>query len=213
MASRSPTTDLPRHGPFDLSSVLSTAAPPLPWQKRTIPAATVCRVGRAGGQVVAAQIAPTATGTEIICTMPSVPAPQEMIVQHSLNGQQYVGHEITSQNFTFHSPMEAIGVAPRSGPVDGATDVLLRLNNVSLSAQQLLTTLHPQFSCRFQDTLVPAQLDAPPPLLGDPSNTSWPNEVHANLSAHYDYLDLNAKSNQSGESLKARNSQHHRYIK
>ena len=58
----------------------------------------VCRVGGAGGQVVAAQIAPTATGTEIICTMPSVPAPQELIVQHSLNGQQYVGHEITSQN-------------------------------------------------------------------------------------------------------------------
>ena len=133
---------------------------------------------------------------ELLCEMPSVPTPGDTTVELSLNGQQYLGSsDGFDQRFTYHSPMRTIGVAPSSGPAAGKTDILLRLDNVSLSARQLLVELTPEIVCRFGDIWHRARLDEPPPALGNPSNATpvfGPNQVHANLSSHYSLPAINA---------------------
>lgn len=151
----------------------------------------VCRVGDAAeAQLVPVQwshadaedrLAQEYDGAELMCAMPSVAETRDFGVGLSMNGQQYQGHAHGyAQAFTYHAQMRAIGIAPVSGPVGGATDVLVRLDNVSLSARQLLATLLPAYVCRFDDIWQPARLDAPPLPLGEPSNAT---EVRRAVSA------------------------------
>lgn len=174
----------------------------------------ICRVGDAAdGQLVPAQRTHQAqeggnTTDLLMCSMPSVPETRGFNVALSLNGQQYLGPtQGYQQSFTFHSQMQSTGVAPCTGPAEGATDVLVRLENVSLSAVQLLAALAPQYVCRFDERWQPATLEVPPLPLGEPSNASMPfgpNAVHANLSSHYDLDALNRTCLSRGADLTSR---------
>lgn len=81
-------------------------------------------------------------------------APGSATLEVSPNGQQYAEAD---RNFSFHSPMVATGVAPSSGPVEGGTRVLMRVENVSLTARQLIAELAPHYFCRFDETWRPVR--------------------------------------------------------
>ena len=162
-------------------------------------AAYVCRIGGATGQLVPAQLAPKQsdhTNSSVVCAMPPVPNASDHQIELSLNGQQFFEEEAGwQQSFAYHSPMRTIGVAPASGPTDGGTEVLLRLENVSLTARQILSLLEPHFVCHFHDILIDAELSQPPPALGQQSSESEPfepNAVHGNYTSHYDTVALNS---------------------
>ena len=121
----------------------------------------ICRFGRrhtfdANGTAVeaeAGQLVPGALGAaghataegDALCTTPKVPAIGSTAVELSLNAQQYGAVALP---FAYHAPIVTVGVAPRTGPVVGATDVLVRLGNVSLTAAAL-GALPLRCVCRF----------------------------------------------------------------
>ena len=131
----------------------------------------VCRIGGAGGQLVVAQLTermPALSSTaheagggdgggrvsdadeQLVCPMPSMPSIGAAMIELTANGQQYapLGHS----NFTFHSPMLVTGAVPLTGPTAGGTNLLMRLENVSLTARQLVALLDPHYVCRFDET-------------------------------------------------------------
>ena len=150
----------------------------------------------AGGGTAAE--AASAASAELTCTMPSTPRDALAAIELSLNGQQYMGAaDGFDQRFAYHSPMNTIGVAPFTGPAAGSTELIVRLDNVSLSARQLLAEHVPQYICRFDERWHVATLDEPPPFIGAAGNAtaidgSTVHVVVSNLSSHYAFASLNA---------------------
>ena len=150
-----------------------------------------CRFGGSTGEMIPSLLtrvpADSSVQPEITCAVPaaivgatptaSQPAP--LMVEFSLNGQQFVS---AVQPFTYHYPMQSVEIVPSAGPVAGDTDVLLRVSGVSLSSWELQQALKPSLRCRFHDLEQPAIWSSMPPRFNESTlinatNTSMINDT------------------------------------
>ena len=83
--------------------------------------------------------------SRISCVAPSTAVVGSVILQVSLNAQQYLG-ELT---YTYHGGVVVLGLSPNSGPELGSTHVVVSGKELELGSH---------YVCRFNATVVPARL-------------------------------------------------------
>ena len=90
-------------------------------------------------------ISTTHPGGRIRCTSPDAMETGTVILQVSLNAQQYAG----KLAYTYHGGVVVLGLSPNSGPELGSTHVVVSGKELELGSH---------YVCRFNATVVPARL-------------------------------------------------------